>query len=343
MHRFIALLVLATLAAACSDSEPAPSATTPPPAATTAPATTSGPTSTTTLPPEPVATTSAPLVATTAPEAPEFPVSVAHDAGTAVVPSLPTRIAALSATHVEMLFAIGAGEQVVAGDLFSNHPPEGVADLELVDSFNVNVEAVVDLAPDLVVLSFDPGGVVAALEAVGIPVLLLGTAADLDEVYDQIEALGAATGRSDEASALVADMADRIGAIVDEAATTASGVTFYHESDPFSYYTPNSSSFIGSLYSLLGMVNIADEAPDEFSSGFPQLSAEFIVASDPDVVYLAGFGETPETFGAREGWESMTAISSGNVVLLDYDTASRWGPRVVDLLEAIAAGVVGQG
>ncbi len=177
----------------------------------------------------------------------------------------------------------------------------------------------------------------------GVPVLLFDTALGLDDVYSQITALGAATGRATEAEALVAEMAAAIDAIVDEAATSASGVTFYHESDPFSYYTPNSSSFIGSLYSLLGMVNIADAAPDGFSSGFPQLSAEFIVASDPDVVFLAGFGETPESFGAREGWETMTAVSAGNVVLLDYDTASRWGPRVVQLIEAIAAGLPGGG
>ncbi len=91
------------------------------------------------------------------------------------------------------------------------------------------------------------------------------------------------------------------------------------------------------------MVNIADEAPDELNSGFPQLSAEFIVASDPEVVFLAGFGETPETFSGRDGWESMSAVAAGSIVVLDFDVASRWGPRVVDLLQSIADGALTAG
>lgn len=267
-----------------------------------------------------------------------YPVRIPHDAGETEIRAAPGRIAALSATHVEMLFAIGAGDRLIAGDLFSNHPPDGVADLELIDSFNLNVESVIALAPDLVVLSFDPGRAVEALETAGIPTLLLGTASDLDAVYAQIDALGLAVDRRDAASALVDEMRTEIAAVATRSAGDLAGVTFYHESDPFSFYTPNSSSFIGSLYALLGMANIADDAPDEFGSGFPQLSPEFIVAADPDVVFLAGFGETPETLASREGWESMSAVASNRVIVLDYDVASRWGPRVVDLVRAIAVG-----
>lgn len=279
-------------------------------------------------------------VATATEAAPDpFPVQVPHEEGVAELASRPQRIAALSGTHVEMLFAIGAGPQVIAGDLFSTYPPDEVENLQLIDSFNLSVEAVIDLQPDLVVLSFDPGNVVAALEAVNIPTMLFETAHSLEDVYRQIDALGKASGRVTEADQLIAEMQEAVESIVEAASGRTSGVSFYHESDPFSYYTPNSSSFVGGLYQLLGMTNIADEAPDEFDSGFPQLSAEFIVASDPDVIFLAGVGETAETIVERAGWDTMSAVQSGNVVVLDYDTASRWGPRVVDLLEAIAAGV----
>lgn len=344
-RRLFSILAVALALAASCGGDPAPEAVaTPTPAdggaaqspTTAAPVVTMSPVSDTTAPPStpPPPTTGAKATV----EHIGFPVVVDHDAGSTVVPHRPARIAALSATHIEMLFALGAGPQVIAGDLFSDYPPDETASLSLVDSFNLNVEAVIDLGPDLVVLSFDPGGAVDALETVGIPVLLLGTALDLEAVYRQIETLGRATGNAAGAAELETSMRDEITTIVSDAAATAAGVTFYHESDPFSYYTPNSQSFIGSLYAMLGMINIADAAPDELASGFPQLSPEFIVASDPDVVYLAGFGETPETFEAREGWETMTAVAAGRVVVLDPDVASRWGPRVVDLLRAIAAG-----
>jgi len=291
--------------------------------------------------PEVVAPPENSATATTQPEAQRgvaYPVQVRHDAGVTDISSRPERIAALSATHVEMLFAIGAGPQVFAGDLFSTYPTADTARLELIDSFNLNIEAVVTLEPDLVILSFDASGWVEALAAVDIPVLLFGTAPDMKTVYDQIVALGTAVDREVEADALVTAMESQISAIVSDVASDAAGMTFYHESDPFSFYTPNSSSFIGSLYALLGMTNIADEAPDEFGSGFPQLSPEFIVASDPDLVFLAGFGETAETFSAREGWNTMSAVTSDRLIVLDYDAASRWGPRVVELVEAIADG-----
>ena len=276
---------------------------------------------------------------TTATSSPLFPVVVTHDAGEVEIAAKPARIAALSATHIEMLFAMGAGPQVIAGDLFSNYPPESVTDLVLVDSFNVNVEAVIDLSPDLLVISFDPGGVVEAMAAVGIPTLLLGTAGDLEDVYAQILGLGNAAGHRREAEALADSVRHAINDLVAASDGSATGITFYHESDPFSFYTPNSKSFIGGIYALLGMENIADAAPDEFNSGFPQLSTEYIVASDPDVIFLTGFGESAETLAARQGWDSMTAVSSGSVFVLDADVASRWGPRVVDLLQAISAAV----
>lgn len=278
-------------------------------------------------------TTAAAEVATTSPG--PFPVTVEGDGGEITLEAPPARIAALSATHVEILYAIGAGDELIAVDNFSNFPAQA-ASLPKVDSFNLSVESVIALDPDLVILTFDPVDAVPALEAVGIPTLLFGTAGSLEAAYGQIGALGAATGRSGEAAALVADMQRQVDDIVAGVGGAGAGVTYYHETDPFSFYTPNSESFIGKLYGLLGMENIADAAPDEFGSGFPQLSPEFIIDADPQMIFLASAGETVETLSMRNGWESMSAITTGRVVTLDPDVSSRWGPRIVDLLGAIA-------
>lgn len=278
-------------------------------------------------------TTTASMPTTTQPT-----VSVVHDAGTTEIIGTPTRIAALSSVHVEMLFAIDAGDQVIAGDLFSNYPAAADELLKL-DSFNLNVEEIVALDPDLVTLSFDPGGVVEALTTVGIPTLLLGTAPTVEAAYDQMETLGLATGHSREAVALTERMAADIDAIATQYREQLSGITFYHEVDAFSFYTPNSSSFIGQFYALLSMENIADAAPDEFNSGFPQLSPEFIVSADPFVIVLASFGETADSVAARDGWDAMTAVREGRILPIDSDAAGRWGPRIVDVFREIAEGV----
>ena len=235
-----------------------------------------------------------------------------------------------------MLFAIGAGEQVVAVDEFSTYPPEApITDLS---GFTPNIEAIVGYDPDLVVISFDPGELVSGLQAVGVPTLLLPTALSLDDSYAQLEVLGAATGHVGEAAEVVAQMQADIDEIV---ATTSipAGVTFYHEVDE-TLFSASSSSFIGQIYGLLGLTNIADEA-DTTGSGFPQLSSEYIVSQDPDMIYLADvdFGVTPESLSERPGWAEMTAVQNGAIVPLDSYLASNWGPRVVELLETIATSV----
>jgi iron complex transport system substrate-binding protein len=167
------------------------------------------------------------------------------------------------------------------------------------------------------------------------------TAGTLDDAYAQMASLGAAVGRTAESTALIAAVQEGIAAAIDAADGDFAGITYYVETDPFTFYTPNSASFIGQLFALLGMENIADAAPDEFGSGFPQLSPEFVIAADPDVIFLASFGETSATLAARDGWSAMSAVDRGAVVTLDPDVASRWGPRVIDLMEAITDGMAG--
>ncbi|MFC3686799.1 helical backbone metal receptor [Aquipuribacter hungaricus] len=264
-----------------------------------------------------------------------FPVTVTSgqepDTTEVTIDAAPASIVSISPSATEMLYAVGAGDQVVAVDSFSYFPEEApVTDLS---GFEPNVEAILGYAPDLVIASSDPGDLVSALEAAGVPTLLLPSALDIDESYDQIERVGAATGHVEEAAALTEEMAADIEAAV-ASVPEGEALTYYHELDP-SFFTASGDTFIGEVYGLFGLENIADETGE----AYPQLSQEFIVEADPDVVFVTSgdFSSTPEEIAARPGWEGITAVEDGDVVVVDADVASRWGPRVVDFVETVAA------
>ncbi|SDF30761.1 iron complex transport system substrate-binding protein [Blastococcus fimeti] len=270
----------------------------------------------------------------------DFPVTVTADNGEVTLDERPEAIVSLSATATEMLFAIGAGDQVEAVDDTSNHPAEApVTDLS---SFTPNAEAIVGYSPDLVVLSDDLNGIVDALESLDVPVLLLGAATDLDNSYAQMELLGEATGHADEAADAVADVRSRIDAAVASVPADVAGQRVYHELDP-SFYSADSTTFIGSIYALFGLENIADGAPDP-SGGYPQLSAEYLVQQAPDIIVLADTkccGESAATVAQRPAFDTVPAVVEGRVVEADDDTASRWGPRVADFAETVAGALQG--
>ena len=250
-------------------------------------------------------------------------------------PSGLQRVVSISPTATEMLFAIGAGDRVVAVDQFSYYPADApVTDL---DGWHPNVEAIASYDPDLVVMQTD-GDVSASLEALGIEVWAHDAPFALDDVYVQIEQLGEATGQVDEAAALVADMRAEIAGLI-AAAPDASGLIYYHELDD-TLYTVTSSTFIGQVYGLFGLTNVADPADaDGTAWGYPQLSDEYLVDADPDVIFLADTlccGQKAETIAARPGWDQLSAVQTGRVVELDDDIVSRWGPRLVDFIAAIS-------
>jgi len=264
-----------------------------------------------------------------------FPVTVTASNGPVTIAAKPQRIISLSPTATEMLFAIGAGTQVVAVDDQSNYPPQ--APKSKLSGFTPNVEAIANERPDLVVISNDTNGLVASLKKLAIPVLLEPAADVLADTYAQIDQLGTVTGHAIEAAALTAQMRSQIASILSSAPHFATPATYYHELDP-TYFSVTSKTFIGSVYSSLGMTNIADPA-DKKASGYPQLSAEFIVQADPDFIFLADSkccGQSEATVAKRPGWSSMTAVKEHRVITLDDDIASRWGPRVVDLFRSVA-------
>ncbi|NLU83183.1 ABC transporter substrate-binding protein [Rhodococcus sp. HNM0569] len=259
-----------------------------------------------------------------------YPLTVPSGDTTITIDAQPASIVSLSPSATEMLYAVGAGDQVVAVDDQSNYP-EGVPSTSL-SGYTPNVEAVLGYEPDLVVASDDAGDLVAGLARAKVPTLLLPAAATLDDVYTQIERVGAVTGHVADAAGVVASMRSDIDAVVAGLPPRAQPLTYYQELDD-TYFSIADTTFIGGVYAMLGLRSIAP-GPD----AYPQLSAESILAANPDLIFLADqecCGVTPEVVAARPGWNELTAVRDGNVHPLDADVASRWGPRVVDLVRQV--------
>jgi len=264
-----------------------------------------------------------------------FPVTV----GELTLEAKPERIVSLSPTATEMLYAIGAGSQVVAVDEYSNYPEQAAALGTALSGFEPNIEAISGYEPDLVIISYDPGSLVEQLGSLGIPVFTANAAMDLDGVYEQIEQFGALTGNVANAVQLSSQMQADIEAAVAGVTLPADPLTYYYELDN-TYYSLTANTFVGQIFSLFGLVNIADGV--EAGNDYPQLSAEVIVSANPDLIFLADTkccGQTAETVAQRDGWAQMNAVMSGGVIELDDDVASRWGPRIVELVQAIADAV----
>ncbi|NCG24462.1 MAG: ABC transporter substrate-binding protein [Actinobacteria bacterium] len=256
-------------------------------------------------------------------------------AATADEADLPMRIISISPTATETLFALGAGERVVAVDSFSTYPDNTpVTDIE---AWSPNIEAIMGYEPDLVVMSSN-GDLQAGLESLGVTVVVQDGPASFSDVYGQIETLGAATGLIAEATDLISEMQTEIDEILADA-PDASGLSFFHELDN-SLYSVTSATFIGEVYSLFALTNVADPADaDGLSFGYPQLSDEYLVDADPDLIFLADTlccAQNAATVAERPGWNTLSAVVNGNVIELNDDVASRWGPRLVEFVAVIA-------
>jgi iron complex transport system substrate-binding protein len=252
----------------------------------------------------------------------------------------PRRIVSLSATATEMLFAIGAGQQVVAVDDQSNYPAE--APKTDLSAYTPNIEAIANHKPDLVVISGDTKGLKAGVEKLGVRVLDEPAAVTIDDTYREMLELGDVTGHHGEAERQNASIKRGLADAVTGLPVRAKPLTYYYELDN-TLFSVTSKTFIGSLFTRAGLQNIADAADaGGQSGGYPQLSAEYLVQANPDVVFLADTKccqQGPTTFAARPGFAGLRAVTAGHVVQLDDDIASRWGPRVVNLMKAIVAAV----
>jgi iron complex transport system substrate-binding protein len=247
----------------------------------------------------------------------------------------PHRIVSLSPTVTEDLFAIGAGKQVVAVDEDSNYPKR--APRTSLSGFTPNVEAIANYNPDLVLISYNPGSLASQLRKLGIKVVNEAAATDLKQAYGEILGLGRLTGHVKGARAVVHSMQTHLAAIVRSVPKTRRHLRVYHELDP-TYYSATSKTFIGSIYTLFGFRDIADAA-DSAGGGYPQLSGEYIIAKNPQIIVLADTRccqQTAATVAARPGWSTISAVQHHRVVRANDDVASRWGPRIVQFARSVA-------
>ncbi|HEY3750070.1 MAG TPA: helical backbone metal receptor [Pseudonocardiaceae bacterium] len=245
----------------------------------------------------------------------------------------------LDSSSTEILFALGAGKEVVAVDKDSDYPAN--APKSSLDATKPNVEAIAAYHPDLVVTAYDTNGLVSGLRKIGVRVLVEAAPTTVDGAYAVWNAIGKATGHVPAAQRLVASTKQQITSIVTAAPRPTTPLRYYYELDQ-TYYTATSHTFIGSLLGLFGMTNVADPADSKTAGGYPQLSAERVLAADPELVFLADSeccGQNATTVAARPGWQSLAAVRDGGVVALNDDIASRWGPRIVDLLRTVASAI----
>jgi len=267
----------------------------------------------------------------TARAGPAYPVTVQSPYGPVTLASRPHRIVSLSPTATEMLFSIGAGHQVIAVDNDSNYPSN--APRTTLSGYTPNVEAIAGYKPDLVVVSYNPSppNLVASLKLLDIPVLYLPAARDLRQTYAEITELGRLTGDTTGVERVVGQMRTEVSTLVAEVHRRYPPLTYFYELDP-TLYTATSATFIGSLLHLAGLANIAGSSVH--GSDYPQLSSETVVHANPTFVFLAD-GASVRSVRARPGWSALTAVRTGRVIELNQDIASRWGPRVVQLLREV--------
>lgn len=248
----------------------------------------------------------------------------------------PTKIISLSPSATEIFYAIGAKPQILAVDSLSNYPT-GIP-VSKISGYEPNVEAILELKPDLVLLSADSlkaPQIRKALVKLGVAVLMEKAPTNLNDVYAENATLGKVTDHANTAAKLNDSMVKSIMSILANA-KKGSKVRIFHELDE-TYYSATSNTFIGKVYKDFGTLNIADAALGADSSGYPQLSAEYLLKSDPQIVFLADaqYGTTVEAVSLRAGWSQMSAVAQKKIVALPADIPSRWGPRLVDFYRLI--------
>jgi iron complex transport system substrate-binding protein len=266
-----------------------------------------------------------------------FPLTLAAADGAVTIAHRPKRIISLSPTATEDLYAIGAGGQVVAVDSYSTYPPQ--APRTQLSGFSPNVEAIAKYRPDLVVVAEDPRHIVAELKKLGVPVLLEAPASSLATAYAQITQLGQATGHAGAAHASVVRIERQLAGIERSLPRPGRPMRVYHELEP-TFYSATSHTFVGQVYSMFGLTNIADAA--KVSGQYPQLSAEYVIASNPNLIVLSDTvccTQSAATVAVRPGWRNVAAVKSGAIVPVDDSLASHWGPRIVLFARTVAAAV----
>jgi len=250
------------------------------------------------------------------------------------------KVLSLSPTATEMVYAIGAGDQVVAVDSLSNFPAEAAAKVTKISAFEPNAEEVLGYDPDIVLISNDMNSITAQLQSVKPEIEVWTGAAPsaIGDVYMQIDALGALLCRETEAATVIDTMETEINAAL-SGAVAPEGASYFYELDD-TLYSVTSATFVGSLLASTGITNIADGV--EEGNNYPQMNAESIISANPSIIFLADVkccGQNEAEVAKRPGWSAIDAVKNGRVVEIDDDVASRWGPRIVELVQIMASAV----
>ncbi len=242
------------------------------------------------------------------------------------------KIVSLSTTHTEIIQSLGAENTLVGVDAFS----EVDFPVEVIDAYTVTAEELVPLNPDVVIIAFDFNGIIEGLEAQKINYVLLPPARNLDDVYTQITNIGELVNKKNEASSTIRDMKLEINRIINN--SYYEDITVYHEIG-YSYgiYSVNSESLIGEIYNLLGVTNIANSMEDPFGSGYPALSEEMVIESDPDFIVVGHSDYLNKDLSIRDGWGDVSAVQNSRVFFLDDTLANNWGTTTLQLVEVLAA------
>ena len=242
------------------------------------------------------------------------------------------KIISLSTTHTEIIQSLEAENTLVGVDAFS----EVDFPVEVIDAYTVTAEELVPLNPDIVIIAFDFNGIVEGLKAQEINYVLLPPAKNLDDVYAQISTIGDIVNKKNEASSTIRDMKLEINRIINN--SNYQDLNVYHEIG-YSYgiYSVNSESLIGEIYNLLGVTNIANSEEDPYGSGYPALSEEMVIESDPDFIVVGHSDYLNKDLSIRDGWGDISAVQNSRVVFLDDTLASNWGTTTLQLVEVLAA------
>ena len=248
------------------------------------------------------------------------------------------RVVSLAPSNAEILFAVGAGSQVVGRDEFTNYPESAVALPSVGGSMgDYNFEQIVNLKPDLVLAAeINTPEQVKALENLGVTVYYLSNPTDIEGMYANLITVGKLTGKEPEATALVDSLKQRVAAVEDRVASTTAKPKVFYEldgSEAAKPWTAGAGTFIDILITMAGGENVA--ASMEGSWG--QFSQEALLVANPDFILLgdAAYGTTAEQVAARAGWETIQAVQVEQVLPFNDDTVSRPGPRLVDALEEL--------
>ena len=263
-----------------------------------------------------------------------FPASLTDFQNRAVtVPARPERLVSIGPSITAFLFALGAGPRVVGVDDFSDEPAEA-ATREHVGGIKVNFEKVVSLKPDLVFSVKFSDGTIEKLQSASLNVLVVDPQS-VSDVAKTAALLGKAVGADGEG--LARSIQQRVDAVKAKTAGVATRPRVYHEidaSDPAKIFTVGPGSYINDLIDIAGGVNIAARA----ASAYPQLSAEEILRSDPEVIVLAAsdYSAKPSQVAARQGWSVIAAVKSGRIITIEPNLINRPGPRVGEAAEMYA-------